>query len=385
MVDLTLMDNQFQQTVLHQVLRKPRFNLELSKSKLGSCNYEKCLELIMNTSQMKLSTIINCQDLTGNTALHYATQNWGGDTVTQLLLLGANIGLRNNLGETPISNILPSIMENYLNNHCIKSEGNPTNEDFKISLNYDFLAPPRDETVKDDIEKNSDKKPTQPETDVLWYMARSKDHRHLLKHPVITSFLALKWSRISSHFNTNMLFFTVLVGTLTAYIFANYAGTSLGVVSPVCQDAMAKNATAGVTQPFGNSPTLWWMLTVLLAFFILRELLQFSISPSQHFNSVENVLEALLIVLTGVLLFNGQPGCDTGFKRELSTAVLLFAWIELVTMVGRHPRLSSYNIYSTMFYRVLKTFIAFLTWYSLFIIAFGLCFYILLHKDDGQE
>ena len=54
-------------------------------------------------------------------------------------------------------------------------------------------------------------------------------------------------------------------------------------------------------------------------------------------------------------------------------------------MVGRHPRLSSYNIYSTMFYRVLKTFISFLTWYSLFIIAFALSFYILLHDDNGQE
>jgi hypothetical protein len=26
----------------------------------------------------------------------------------------------------------------------------------------------------------------------------------------------------------------------------------------------------------------------------------------------------------------------------------------------------------------------FLTWYSLFILAFGLSFYILLHKDNGQ-
>ena len=52
-------------------------------------------------------------------------------------------------------------------------------------------------------------------------------------------------------------------------------------------------------------------------------------------------------------------------------------------MVGRHPRLSSYNIYSTMFYRVLKTFSTFLVWYSLFLFAFGLGFYILLHEDNG--
>jgi len=203
-----------------------------------------------------------------------------------------------------------------------------------------------------------------------------------LKHPVITSFLALKWSRISSHFNSNMLFFTILVGTLTAYIFTNYAGFSLGVVPPICPSNITESATL---QPYGNSQALWWTVTALLGILVCRELLQFSISPSQHFSSVENILEVLLIVLTGVLLFDGHPGCEVGFKRELSTAVLLFSWVEFVTMVGRHPRLSSYNIYSTMFYRVLKTFISFLTWYSLFIIAFGLCFYILLHDDNGIE
>merc|ERR1719300_803614 len=386
MVDLTLMDNQFQQTVLHQVLRKPRFNLELSKSKLGSCNYEKCLELIMNTSQMKLSTIINCQDLTGNTALHYATQNWGGDTVTQLLLLGANIGLRNNLGETPISNILPSTMENYLNNHCIKSEGNPTNEDFKISLHYDFLAPPRDETVKDDIEKDSGKKPTQPETDVLWYMARSKDHRHLLKHPVITSFLALKWSRISVHYNTNLIFSAVLVSLLTLYIFTNYAGSSLGVTVPQCPNSTEIEFTGegGQDWRWGNSIAIWWSVTVLMILLVIREILQFSVHPSQYLASMENILEILLITLSFVLLLNGPPGCDIHFKREIATSVLFLSWILLVTMIGRHPQMSSCNIYSTMFYRVLKTFVSFLAWYSLFIIAFALSFYILLHKDIGS-
>jgi hypothetical protein len=46
----------------------------------------------------------------------------------------------------------------------------------------------------------------------LWcrYMAGSKDHRHLLKHPVITSFLCLKWSKLSSHYNSNLAFYSLL-------------------------------------------------------------------------------------------------------------------------------------------------------------------------------
>ncbi len=34
-----------------------------------------------------------------------------------------------------------------------------------------------------------------------------------------------------------------------------------------------------------------------------------------------------------------------------------------------------------MFYKVLQTFFFFLIWYSFFIIAFGLGFYIMLHTD----
>jgi len=387
-VDFTVLDDEFRQTILHQIIRKPRLNLGLSENS-KDMDYKSCLNIILDSKQTNLAAIINKQDILGNAPLHYATQFWDQETVTKLLLLGANIGLRNNLGEAPITNILPDTMESFLDNHCLKSEGNPTNEEFKITFHYDFLAPPRENDGKhiqfQDSEQGGTKqdKTPQPETDVLWYMARSKEHRHLLKHPVITSFLALKWSRISSHFNSNMLFFTILVATLTAYIFTNYAGFSLGVVPPSCpSNITSENLT---TQPFGNSQPLWWIVTVLLGLLVCRELLQFSISPGQHFNSVENILEVLLIVLTGVLLFDGHPGCDIGFKRELSAAVLLFSWIEFVTMVGRHPRLSSYNIYSTMFYRVLKTFISFLTWYSLFIIAFALSFYILLHDDNGQE
>ena len=47
--------------------------------------------------------------------------------------------------------------------------------------------------------------------------------------------------------------------------------------------------------------------------------------------------------------------------------------------------MSVVNIYSTMFYKVVKTFASFLAWYSLFIIAFAFSFYILLHKDNEDN
>ena len=51
---------------------------------------------------------------------------------------------------------------------------------------------------------SSDQKIALPETQSLWYLGQSKEHRHLLKHPVITSFLFLKWGRIRRFFNRNL-------------------------------------------------------------------------------------------------------------------------------------------------------------------------------------
>merc|ERR1712032_1157664 len=59
----------------------------------------------------------------------------------------------------------------------------------------------------------------------------------------------------------------------------------------------------------------------------------------------------------------------------------VLSWGELIVLVGRHPKLKGYNIYVTMFLRVLKTFLLFFTWYCLFIVAFGLGFFIMLHKE----
>ena len=80
-----------------------------------------------------------------------------------------------------------------------------------------------------------------PETESLWYMGQSKQHRHLLRcnsrkrrmkrsgfrkrksrklrllprHPVITSFLWFKWERIRPYFNRNLRIYTLFVFLLT--------------------------------------------------------------------------------------------------------------------------------------------------------------------------
>ena len=97
---------------------------------------------------------------------------------------------------------------------------------------------------------------------------------------------------------------------------------------------------------------VWGFLVFLLVFIILREALQLGVSPRRYFFSFENWLEMTLIVLTSILLFLGDYCHHIEAKRHISAIVIVLSWSELITMIGRHPRLTIYNIYVTMFYKV---------------------------------
>ena len=135
---------------------------------------------------------------------------------------------------------------------------------------------------------------------------------------------------------------------------------------------------------------LWHVLTVLLALLMFREVCQMSASLKRYLLSPENWMEMLMIVLVGVVMWcpdsalrGGSSNCAV--KRHLAAVALVLSWAEFVTLVARHPNLARYNIYVTMFYRVLQTFFFFLLWYSFFIVAFGLGFYIMLHTDTDPS
>ena len=440
-------DGYSKESVLHYVLK-------MSKKMDGSemfNNYRECFDLLFDeynsTVEAEIKKIINKRDSSGNSALHYATHNWSQDVVTQLLQIGANIGLKNHWDETPISKINPDTMEEFLDNFCLQSKNDVHQEDFELEFNYSFIAPPVDNPYFDETDPEGQEiieNQGYPETETLWYMAQSKAHRHLLKHPVITSFLWLKWQRIRKQFNRNLRLYLLFVTTLTWYIFERFGGVSFRGENEI------KPSDSGV--PFcsadllgtGSGPVGWWWtvfllqaifqfvlifrdwrrdlkesdcrlafqvfftsgleyliitmivvllifqssamficLSILLGLVLFRELLQMMVSLKRYVFGLENWLEILTIILVSVILYvpdaKFSEPCET--KRYLAGFAIVLSWATLITLVGRHPKLSQYNIYVTMFYKILETFVTFLIWYSFFLIAFSLGFYIMLHKD----
>ena len=256
---------------------------------------------------------------------------------------------------------------------------------------------------------------------------------------MITSFLWYKWQRIRRYFNRNLRFFVLFVFCLTWFIFRHFGAGPDTLANDIVwyvffiflaiamgffivkdwindlkdnkRNQMIKNAAnlqegscfrlarvfisnwveaiflvvLLVLVIFGES-ILAVVLAGLLVVFILREILQMTVSMKRYLTSLENWIELGIIVLTSILLATESTSYE--LNRHLAAIAIVLSWAELIVLIGRHPKLKEYNIYVTMFLRVMKTFLLFFTWYSLFIIAFGLGFFILLHKEvdpDAKE
>lgn len=64
------------------------------------------------------------------------------------------------------------------------------------------------------------RKETYSATDLLLDMSGLEHLRDLIKHPLVTSFLHLRWLRFRALFYVNVVFFAAFVLLLTAYVLA---------------------------------------------------------------------------------------------------------------------------------------------------------------------
>ena len=86
--------------------------------------------------------------------------------------------------------------------------------------------------------------------------------------------------------------------------------------------------------------------------------MQMAVSLKRYVLEVENWIEVATIVLTSVILFYNSSDDGLGedneddLRRHLAAIVIVLSWAELITLVGKHPKLTRYNIYVVMFYKV---------------------------------
>ncbi|RLU19517.1 hypothetical protein DMN91_008074 [Ooceraea biroi] len=323
----------------------------------------ECLKLILEQENVD----VRCTDSKGNTPLHYAARAGCREAVTLLLERGSYIGHMNKFNVPPVADIPGGILSRYFDD-CLQTRKERTNE-YTLEFNYRCLMPHDAPTEHEKTCRVT------REMDLFKYMACKCCHKHLLKHPLLSSFLYIKWHRIRYILYANFAFYVVFYLLLNAYILSmTYDSPSNENGTQVTNDSLdtALGSTLRIAR-YRNS-LLWMFTTMLSLLFFFREVLQFISSPWNYVTNFENWLEGLLIALTFALL------CGAGLQVG-AVAILLSAW-ELVILISQHPRMST-GI--EMFRTVSLNFMRFLFPYAFLILAFALAFYTLFKDGDDTS
>ena len=530
---------------------QPLLSLSGKKLKIAD-NYIKSANILLGLDEFEdhkgrsraflkpIRSIVNQQDIKGNTPLHYAVSNWPERTVKRLLNLGSNPSIRNDFKESPLSRIKYSTFKDFMDRQCIvvedldlsddeidddddkvedDSEGaNKHLEDYdhtfmmhisqcgqhennKITFDYAFLAPPKlqrsllmrqrfegsfpvldEENNRENYEETDDTGVSYlSEMELLSQMSQCPETRSLLKHPVIDSYLWLKWKLMTKFFNRNVRLDFLFLYCVTWFIFDQYGGqkwNSVFLHSNSTQHATnLRNFCAEqpyrfeviTIEPFNfimmwylfflfqaagqiiyilrdlrrdlsmkfsenykeskESPIaagwldalnfslillvivcgkgiLWFVINILLLVYILSEFVQMINSRSQYFREKGNWIDFAIICFLMVVMYVPNEKIKNPYKfsvfddesdlknidetdkcrvkRAVSAVLIVLIWSRFLMSIAKFPGWKEYNLYVIMFYKVMQRYIKILAWYSIYLIAFGLGFYIMLHDDTGN-
>ncbi|XP_070492202.1 transient receptor potential cation channel protein painless-like [Chironomus tepperi] len=157
-------------SVLHEICSMK--NVECDK------DFKKCFNLIVKNRRCDYN-LINAFDHNGKTPLMYACENDHKEIIYELLRRGAYIG-----HECIVTNLCEEILKKVLD-ECIVPTSDINDQNCAVQINCKFLIPPKYSLTRND------------ETRALKLIASQPRFKNLMTHPVLTSYLELKWKRVN--------------------------------------------------------------------------------------------------------------------------------------------------------------------------------------------
>lgn len=323
---------------------------------LDSEPYRRCFDLLLDHKEIDVNEF---DSATGNTALHFACRYRNRHVITKLLEKNAYIGMQNVLESIAIDDIDPNVLENYFDSCIHANHFRLGDDDFNLYADYRCLSPPQ--------RKDSTGATTFHTEEMLpiVYIAKCKELRFLMTHPLITSFLFIKWHRLFSMFLLNLVLYSIFCFSLIVYVVFFY----------------------GRSVEHGFLAQLFTLLTILgIVIVTVREILQFAINPGNYLKTFINYLEITLIVMTIVVLATTPEDYrDFGnAHRFFASFTILLAALELSLLISSLPN-SFISMHIVMLKRVSYSFLKSLSINSVIILAFAFCFYTLFNDPSGEQ
>lgn len=311
----------------------------LGQTTTKTVNFEKCFQILLDHENID----INQLDVNHCSALHYAVKCNNSKAALKLLERGAYIGVKNKFNHLSVANISSKVLEKHFDT-CITTNGLRRSDDyFEIIIDYKNLVSVQsvpNENVADEMA-------------AIEYISKCNDLKRLMMHPVIASFLSLKWNRLALFFYINFLICVLFAVSTVTYILVYYDDD----------------------EPTTMRQVLCIVISLLTIYIAIREMYQFTFSPWAYLKSLENYMECTLVVLVMLILFDV---CSDSWRRTFAATTILLIAIEIFLLAGSLP-FWSFCTHFVMLKTVSWSFLKSLMLYAIIWIAFSLSFYTLLH------
>lgn len=377
-------EKRIQRTLLHQFFEERKTQSYSSFRRMESRemtrNSKKCFDLLLKHPKCDRN-FINALDEGQNPAIFYSVRYKNDYVTLELLKKGAYIG-------PIVDSIRSNLLEEFLDSRISTNDRFYDEEDLEIKIDFSFLSPSVNNQIQtanldynngknsetqvkiSEVSKFADKIQFEPiqysqEVKSLKGIAESPELQHLLTHPTLASFVLLKWKTVSFLVYINMIIIMTFILSFVPFAY-------------LCQNLKDEEKSSSFFYIFFQVISI-----TSLSCLVIRELSQAVLSVKKYVFDYSNWVDICLMGFAStILLFDRTlPDGELGehISRVLRTIVILLATAEYFGLLGMLPILSI-SIHTKMFKKVCQTFINYLAFYSILIIAFALSFYN-LHGD----
>jgi Ion transport protein len=308
-----------------------------------SPNTQRCFHTLLNHPKYDVNQPF--PEL-GNVTVVQAAATQSEYATVEMLKKGALLGNRDNNGQMAIQSINNGALRKFFDSCITKCTPGERSDFHFMVIDYSFLK-------------------AEKEMALIEHMTEEIELQPLIEHPVIASFLFLKWMRLSSIFYLNLLSFSINSALFITYLLMFYVNHD------------QPDAIDHEWFPFLRVFAYWSF--IMLA---VKEIMQFILSPMCYLKSAENFFEIVVICLMGATLVT--PCEDQQIRRSIAAVLFMGIAIEWTLMFSALSILSVSN-YIVMLKKVAVNFLRTLTFYSIILLAFALSLYTLSNSSAGTK
>ena len=336
-------------------------------------------------------------------------------TVFQGLLVSQPEAAIELLDDAVMTNGMPLESENLL---VILDFKHFCNESLNSKVNTKIAPKPLDKALS--LPYKNERAKSLSDEMALHKMVLKSGVRKMMTHPILESFLYLKWQLTKKLYLAHVFLYLIFILSFSSLVVLEVmsvrctkgdVGLTLTEERPcectrVCPDvskfAEANNdlepeldcfymwnTTKGNSIKHCHTPKqhqteiiLFTVAWIGWGFLLIREVLQLGTRWKSYFKDHENKMEILLLVFSGFYLLMFLCPALVDVKYHLAAWSLFFGWIEVTFLLGRFPLV---GVLIHMSFKVIREILMALIVFLPVIIAFALSFHTLLRSNKAFE